>query len=261
MKRVTGVLLLLAVAALPPEVEAQRPDPLPEVERLLAGHQYAEARSALARFWTDPGESLQGDRRARALYLRAVLAGSIEDAERDLLRIAVEHPQSPEADRALFRLAQARSASGDDEGASTYLERLVRDHPASSLRDPARGLLGLAAEPAAAARPVARSTPTPASSAPATPPAARGQRPAAAASAAPAPLTVQVGRFDSVSEAEVLRDRLRAAGYQAFLARVGQSGATVVRVGQFTDRGSADAMARRLRGAGFQAQITSVYAD
>jgi cell division septation protein DedD len=251
--------VLLASTPIAGPVHAQQgQERLGETERLIENQRYAEARETLAGFWSQGGETAQGDTRARALYLRSVLAESLDDAERDLLRIAIEHPHSVHADRALFRLAQARTARGDEAGASVYLERLVRDYPMSSLRTSARAMLGLSAEapasaPAAPARVAARQ-PSPA-------PAAQPRSSSGAPAASAVPLSVQVGQFATVAEAEVIRDRVRAAGFRPYLARVGQSGTTVVRVGQFTDRAAAEAMARRVSQAGFAAQVTAVYAN
>jgi hypothetical protein len=82
-------------------------------QHLLRRHAgfFPRAKPELIRLLASPTERHLGrprDRRARALLLRSVLAESLEDAEIDLLRISVEHPQSPVADRALMRLAEGR---------------------------------------------------------------------------------------------------------------------------------------------------------
>jgi hypothetical protein len=251
---------MMAMSALLGPVHAQaNADPLGETERLIAGHWYGEARDALASFWRRAGDSVRGDQRARALYLRSVLAESLDDAEQDLLRIVIEHPQAADADRALFRLALARTARGDSEGAELYLERLDRDYPTSPLRSSARVNPGLGAEESSR-----MPTPAPAGAAPAGRAVAAGAVPARGATgpaAAATQLTVQVGQFATFADAEALRDQLRAAGFQPYLARVGQSGTTVVRVGQYPERAAAEAMARRLGQAGFSTRVTSIYAN
>jgi cell division septation protein DedD len=232
-------------------------DSLDEAERLLERHEYQGAGEAVGRFWSSAGDTVRGDRRARALLLRSVLSESLDDAELDLLRISVEHPQSPVADRALMRLAQARFAHGDSAGAKQFLERLVRDHPTSTLQRPAREMLGLPAVVASAPAPRAQQAAPPARQ----PAAPRAQTPARQAAAPPTPageLTIEMGRFASVQEAEELRDAVRVAGFAAFLARPGRSGTTVVRFGSFRDRGAAEAAANRIRQAGFTAVITAV---
>lgn len=77
---------------------------------------------------------------AKALYWRATLAESWESAQRDYLRIMLEHERSPLAAAAMYRLAQGESARGDRDAAVNYLERLEREAPTSPVRADA-GLL------------------------------------------------------------------------------------------------------------------------
>lgn len=225
---------------------------LEAVERLLAEHRYADARRALSGWWATAGDTVGGARRAKALYLRAVLADSVSAAERDLLRIAVEHPQAAEADRALFRLAQARSIQGDSAAAAAYLERLVRDHPHSELRADALRLLGRSEPPRAraAAAPLPAASPAPA---------AVGTPAAREAPRVDGPeLTIQVATLPDVGAAIALRDALRRAGFDAHLARLGSSPETVVRVGTYRDRDAAEPVLRRLRATGHAAEIVRI---
>jgi len=259
MRRV--VLVVAALCLFPTgRAAAQRGAGTPSAAEQLQGVQrhidalrYAEAREAIGRWWSGPGDGAAGDLRARALFLRAVLADSAEAAERDLLRLAVEHPQAPEADRALFRLAQSRLAHGDTAAAHLFLERLVTDHPQSGERDRAVALLGRPQAPRQATPP---SAPTRPAADP--PPAPR----AAAAPSQPVPsgpeFTVQVGAFPTVREAEALRDALRGGGFRAFIARVGHGGDTVVRVGSFRDRREAESLAVRIRAAGHAPRVVTV---
>jgi cell division septation protein DedD len=76
---------------------------------------------------------------AEALYWRAMLAESWDMAQRDYLRIMIEHERSPRAGVAMLRLAQGELARGDRDAAVRYLERLVREAPES----PARAEAGL----------------------------------------------------------------------------------------------------------------------
>jgi cell division septation protein DedD len=244
---------------------------LDQVEREMDAHRYAEARRSLARWWADAGEAATGEPRARGLFLRAVLGDDVAGAEQDLLRIAVEHPQSGFADRALFRLAQARLAQDDSTGAGTFLDRLLRDHPQSAHRADAARLLGRseAAAPPTAAAPAATrpAAATRASTPPVTTPARPPARAAADGRAGPAALpsevpgatyTVQVGSFARVAEAEALRNGLRQAGFDAFLARVSGSGNTLVRVGAYRERQAAQALQQRLRAAGHPGEVMSI---
>ncbi len=71
---------------------------------------------------------------AEALFWRATLAESWDDAQRDYLRIMLEHERAPLAAAAMYRLAQGESARGDREAAVRYLERLDREAPTSPMR-------------------------------------------------------------------------------------------------------------------------------
>lgn len=247
-------VLLLAVGCLmlPPRLASAQAAAaeLEAVERLLAEHRYADARRALSEWWATAGDTVGGARRAKALYLRAVLADSVSAAERDLLRIAVEHPQAAEADRALFRLAQARSIHGDSAAAAAYLERLVRDQPQSELRADALRLLGRSEPPRAraAAAPLPPAAPAPgATGAGREAPRVHGPE-----------LTIQVAMLPDVGAAIALRDALRRAGFDAHLARLGSGPETVVRVGTYLDRDAAEPVLRRLRAAGHAAEIVRI---
>jgi cell division septation protein DedD len=68
---------------------------------------------------------------AEALYARASLAATADDAERDYLRLTVEYTLSPRSSDALLRLAQLELARGDRTQAATHLTRLAEDHPAA----------------------------------------------------------------------------------------------------------------------------------
>jgi hypothetical protein len=253
IRRLLGALLVLAAGAA--ALQAQQPG-LDRVDEQLREHRYEEARSGIERWWQTAGDTARGDVRAHGLFLRAVLTSNLEAAERDLLRIAVEHPQSAYAGRALLRLAHLRRAGADTAGARVFLERLVQDHPNSPERAPALAMLGGARAPPspparAAAAPVPSGPPARAAAAPAR------QRPAPEYPPG-AEFTVQVGAFATIAEAEALRDRLRAAGFDAFLARLGGRSQTLVRVGSFRDRAGADALMRRLRAAGHPAQVVAI---
>jgi hypothetical protein len=69
-----------------------------------------------------------------ALFGRAMLAESTDEARRDYLRIAVNYSNSPRAEDALLRLAQMELARGDRDAAKRYLERLALEHPDGASR-------------------------------------------------------------------------------------------------------------------------------
>lgn len=71
---------------------------------------------------------------AEALYWRATLAESWDRAQRDYLRIMLEHERSPRAGDAMLRLAQGEVARGDRDAALRYLERLANEAPESGAR-------------------------------------------------------------------------------------------------------------------------------
>ncbi|HWN84162.1 MAG TPA: SPOR domain-containing protein, partial [Vicinamibacterales bacterium] len=60
---------------------------------------------------------------------RAATAPSAVDAERDYLRITVEHPYSRRAPDALLALAQLEFARGNRSAARRRFDRLLRDYP------------------------------------------------------------------------------------------------------------------------------------
>jgi cell division septation protein DedD len=260
--RVGGVVLLLALASGAGELAAQAgTGSLAQVEDQIEAHRYTEARQQLTRWWQAAGDTASGDRRAQALHLRAVLAEDLDDAERDLARIVVEHARYPRADAALLRLAQLRFARADSAGGRAFLERLVRDYPQSGLRSRAVAMMGTApaATPAATA---------PAATPAATPPAPPGRPPARTTARTPASapvpaasrgrFTVQVGAFATAERAESVRTSLARQGFEAYLAEPADPRLTAVRVGHFADRAAANAMAQRLRAAGMPTMIVAL---
>ena len=186
---------------------------------------------------------------AEILFWRATLAESWDQAQRDYLRILLEHDRTPLAARAMLRLAQGEITRGDREAALGYLERLAREAPESELRAEAglwqgRLLIDRGARTDGCAvlrtlRPRVRAgaielenqydfllrgcdasavavTPAP----PVTPsePAPSPQAPVVAEPTPPAPTgalvwTVQVAAFQTAAEAQRLADELSARGY------------------------------------------------
>lgn len=100
---------------------------LTRVERLIV----AGDRSS-ARFLTDslvaalPPES---PRLADVFYWRAQSAMRAADAERDYLRIAIEHPFTARAPDALLALGQLELSRGDRNSARRRFDSAVRDYP------------------------------------------------------------------------------------------------------------------------------------
>ena len=77
-----------------------------------------------------------------ALFWRATLAESTDQARRDYLRLAVEFSPSPRAEDALLRLAQIELSRGDHVAAKKHLDRLVLEHPSGMSSAPAAYWMG-----------------------------------------------------------------------------------------------------------------------
>ena len=84
-------------------------------QRLVTDGQGADGRALMDSLVNaaEPGSSAEAD----ALFWRATLAESWESAQRDYLRVMLEHDRSPRAGDAMLRLAQGESARGDREAA------------------------------------------------------------------------------------------------------------------------------------------------
>lgn len=125
---IRSLLLVLALTTTPRLATAQDMDSaLVRVERLVIGGDRSTARvltdSLLAVL---PPES---PRRADVLYWRAQSATSAADAERDYLRIVIEHAFTKRAPDALLALGQLELARGDRSAARRRFDRLLRDYP------------------------------------------------------------------------------------------------------------------------------------
>src|SRR6186997_1170458 len=122
------VLIAMSLALAPGRGHSQNVDTaMARIERLVVAGDRSSARyltdSLLA---TLPHES---PRIADALYWRAATAPSAVDAERDYLRITVEHPYSRRAPDALLALAHLEFARGNRSAARRRFDRLLRDYP------------------------------------------------------------------------------------------------------------------------------------
>jgi hypothetical protein len=122
------MLLAAVVTATPRSITAQDVDSaLTRVERLVIGGDRSSARvltdSLLVAL---PPES---PRVADVLYWRAQSARSAADAERDYLRISIEHPFTKRAPDALLALGQLELARGDRGAARRRFDRVLRDYP------------------------------------------------------------------------------------------------------------------------------------
>lgn len=69
-----------------------------------------------------------------ALYGRAMIAPTAEDAARDYQQIVVEYPLSMHAGDALLQLAQLERSEGDRASAIRHLQRFLRENPGNAKR-------------------------------------------------------------------------------------------------------------------------------
>lgn len=138
--RDTGVALLwsllaagpLATQSAAPTPETLRSAAIQRAQRLVNDGSGAEGRAIIDSLLnvTEPRSSEE----AEILFWRATLAESWDAAQRDYLRVMLEHDRSPYAARGMFRLAQGELTRGDREAALRYLERLAREAPESEVR-------------------------------------------------------------------------------------------------------------------------------
>ena len=201
---------------------------------------------------------------ADALYWRAASASSAAEAERDYLRVTIEHSLSRRAPDALLALAQLEFARGDRIAARRRLDRLLRDYPSgkhvvrASLQS---GRLAIeAGEPASGcvtlnkARPLVppndielrnqfdyyvglcTQLPPDTVATPATP---------ATAPAGAVQYSVQVAAFTARVEATALATRLRERGFDVRI--VGRQAPYRVRIGRYPTRAEATAALARMR--------------
>ena len=137
--------VLLAVAA--PRLYAQAGAPAAGVTQaaMRARAMANEGNGVKARELLDslvaaqPGESID---EAEALYWRAILSETADDAERDWKRLIVDVPFSPRAGDALLHLAELDLTRSNTALARQRVQRLLLDHPDAPERP--RALLVLA---------------------------------------------------------------------------------------------------------------------
>lgn len=236
---------------------------------------------------TDPASPAYAD----ALYWRATLAPSSDDAERDYRRIVVEYALSPRAADALLQLAQLESARGDRAAAATHLERFVAENPTRPERARAgaeltellfaqndlpracralRQTLGIVPDSAVETRNrltyyAPRCTALDASPESRVPPAAgrmgrdstASRRDSVVAHSAPARYTLQVSTaYQTKSEASREAERLKTRGIDARV--VGSKKPFRVRIGRYVTRGNAVAAQRELKAKKVTTTVTDV---
>lgn len=284
--KVLLAVVALSVAAAP--LQAQRQ--LDRADSLLAAGEYAQARSLMLEWQRANPPSARVDlaTRARAIYLNARLTEDAQQAQELYLTIALSYPTTPYAPDALLRLGQGLLAANENRRALAYLERLVTDYPSAANRH--MGLLWLAraqsaagnkagacktvsgalksgelkgdiaaamqseeknacasAEPEPEVKPETRPEPKPLPRTESTPP--------PAPATATARFALQAGAFRNAQSATAIASQLKRAGFDARVARIGESELSYVRVGRFSARAEAADEAARLRAAGFNVII------
>jgi hypothetical protein len=123
-----ALVMVVAVAAAPRLAHSQVSDSvLTLLERLVVAGDRSSARvlaDSLVAALPENSPQL-----AEVFYWRAATATSAADAERDYLRITVEHSYSKRAPDALLALAQLEFARGNRGAARRRFDMLLRDYP------------------------------------------------------------------------------------------------------------------------------------
>lgn len=255
MKRILFIAFALCCAA--GSLGAQQSASLDRAETLAANGKYGEARATLAQWWSThrTPRSSESPLVARALLLRARLTMHPDTAEKDYLRIVLEHPSSPQTPEALLRLGQHFLAQGDVERGRVYLRRLTRDFPGSPQRATALAFLARAdsTKPAPRAKAVAVEDERKRPATPRAQPTPKRESDVARSSAT-GNYSLQSGAFRLQSGAVSLAARLRKAGYDARVVSTGGE-LKFVRVGRYASAKDAVDVAKRIRAQGFTAVV------
>lgn len=223
---------------------------LERVEQLTRLGRPEEARALLSEWWDAGRESASRRDLQRGLWLRGRLTVDPDQAELDYQRLIVLYPRGPYTPDAIFRLAQAAYARGDEATARGYVETLARDYRTADARERAEAWLA-AAGPAPSApeeqpdpravRPVGQPTPVD----------PQGDPPTAGAGT----YYVQLGAFLEEERAMALYEEVRATGVEVRVVRVEGSRFVHVRFGRFVERADAVEQLERLGQAGVSAAL------
>jgi cell division septation protein DedD len=220
---------------------AARTQVLRRAQRLVNDGSGAEGRALVDSLLnaTEP----RSPEEAEVLYWRAMLAESWDQAQRDYLRVMLEHERSRFAASAMLRLAQGEAMRGDREAALRYAERLLSEAADAPERADA---LALRAQltPAVPATSTASAPPsaTPGAAPRVTPPAtvAPGTAPSRPATPSAAMVwTVQIAAFPTAEEAATFAALIRERGYETRVD--GIAAPFRVRFGRYPTRAAAAA--------------------
>lgn len=265
------VRLVLWAAAAPVAVGAQASDSaLARVERLVTSGDRQGARALADSLLQVLGETTPAY--AEALYWRGFSSAQAAEAERDYLRLSVEHPLSPRAADALLALAQLEYARGDRAAARGRFERLLMNYPsgrhvarasywsgrlamedsdtaaacrafAQARQAVSAGDVELSNQIAYAGAPCANRSSVPDSVRRA--PAPAGDTARATQAVSTQQYSVQVAAFNSRQEATALAAQLRRRGFDVRVA--GARAPFRVRIGRYATRAEATAALQRMR--------------
>jgi septal ring-binding cell division protein DamX len=140
--RLLSALLVSSLLANPATAQVRLPAATPDTNPALTAFRRAQrlvndGNGGPGRFVVDslveaadPGSTAE----AQALFWRATLALTWAEAQRDYLRVMLEHERSPLAAESMFRLAQGELAGGDRAAAQRYFERIAREAPEAPIR-------------------------------------------------------------------------------------------------------------------------------
>lgn len=130
------ILALAVMLAAAPQAAAQAPLPpttprFVEITRLAQEGYGDSARAVIARILvqTKPTDAAFPE----ALYTSAAVAKTLGESRLQYARIAVDHANSPWADKAMLRLAQLDYGSGNSESAVLRVRRIFTDFPESAV--------------------------------------------------------------------------------------------------------------------------------
>jgi hypothetical protein len=261
---VLGVCMALAVLPRAGGAQDGVDSALTRIERLVVAGDRSSARvltdSLIAALPPD------APRLADALYWRAQSATSAANAERDYLRIALEHPFTARAPEALLALGQLELSRGDRNAARRRFDRVLRDYPTgrhvarASLwsgrlsiedRDYAIGCATLhSGRPLVAADQIELRNQfdyfiAQCERAPVTTDTTATAAPAPAAGATGVQFSIQVAAYTARRDATAMAARLRERGFDVRV--VGDRAPFRVRVGRYPTRAAAMAALARMR--------------
>lgn len=173
---------------------------------------------------------------AEVLFWRATLAENWDQAQRDYMRVMLEHERSSFAPRAMLRLAQGELMRADTAASLRYLERSLLEWPSFDEAKLLRDRVLAARQVAASSADTARSAPA---AAPASTPATTPRAASASVASGAMVWSVQIAAFPTATEAAAFAAEMRERGYDT---RVDGTAAPFrVRFGYYATRGAAAA--------------------